>query len=142
MSHLWGNQVLDMHYQNVWKTFMKDEILSKAPCQWPDSLLKISLFIICPLWKTTYCSFYSCFSIFGPITGNNRFTMWHKFLHFDVSKSIFWIGWTLFSIFQLRTRPITLSTWIRVPAISKLFATSVSENCGLFSVKVVLNIFL
>ena len=47
-------------------------------------------------------------------------------------KSIFWISHTIFSIFHLRTRPINLSTWMRVAAISKLFTIWISENYGLF----------
>ena len=93
----------------------------------------LEIFISFVLYENKrYYLFYSCFSIFGPIGGNNRFRVWRKLLHLDVNKSIFWIGHTLFSIFQSRTRPINLSTWIRVAAISKLFATSASENCGLF----------
>ena len=82
--------------------------------------------------NTRYYLFFSCFSILRAIGGNKRFTMWHKFRHVDVNKLIVWIGYTLFSIFLSRTRAINLSTWIRVAAISKLFATSASENCGLF----------
>ena len=43
MLHLWRNQVADLPWQNVWKTPLKSDILSKDADILPVSLLKISL---------------------------------------------------------------------------------------------------
>ena len=55
-----------------------------------------------------FCSDLYCASWFSFLTN-----WWgHWLLYADLSKSIFWISQTLFSITQWRTHPVNLSTWL------------------------------
>ena len=47
MFCLCRNQVVGFHWQNVWKTPGKSDILNKDARQWPASLLKMSIFHRC-----------------------------------------------------------------------------------------------